>query len=78
MNKKEQMELYDNPQFWSRVIKEAKKQATPVQVKKVYRPVGFWIVLSFLVLAELLDNQVPFGLAVLLTMLVSLLMIIFS
>lgn len=78
MEKREQNQKYDNPEFWARVLKEAKKQAAPVKVVHHYRPLGFLVVLSFLVLALLLDHGVPVYMAVVVTMLVSLLTVMFS
>jgi hypothetical protein len=78
MEKREQIQKYDNPEFWSRVIKEAKKQAAPVHVKQVYRPIGLLVVLSFLVLTVFLDHGVPVPIAVTLTLLISLLTVVFS
>lgn len=43
-----------------------------------YRPVGFLVVVSFLTLTTLLDHGVPVYMAVLITMLVALLTVMFS
>lgn len=78
MNNDDNLQKYDNPEFWGKVIKEAKKQATPIKVIHHYRPVGFLVVISFLVLLSLLDHNIPIPIAILLTMLVALLTLMFS
>jgi hypothetical protein len=72
------MQPLKRSEFWEDTIKKAGRESARLTVRHAYRPVGILIVLCFLVLAFLLDHNVPVPFAVLLTMLVALLTIIFS
>jgi hypothetical protein len=72
------MQPIKRSEFWERTIKEAGRESARLTVRHAYRPVGILIVVSFLVLAFLLDHNVPVVMSVLITMLVSLLAVIFS
>jgi hypothetical protein len=72
------MQPLNKSEFWERTIKEAGKEAGRVNVRLHYRPVGLLVILSYLVLANFLDHGVPVPFAVLLTMLIALLAIMFS
>lgn len=72
------MQPLRNSEFWEDTINEASRRAAKQQVRLHYRPVGLLVVLSFLVLVVLLDHGVPVPMAILVTMLVALLTIVFS
>jgi hypothetical protein len=72
------MEPLRRSEFWEDTIKRAGKEARRIDVRMHYRPVGLLVVLSFLVLVTLLDHNVPVPFAILLTMLTSLVAVIFS
>ena len=78
MNRDDQMKKYDNPEFWSKVIKEAKRQAAPVEVKHVYKPLGMWIVIGLLVLVTLMNSGVPVMVSLISTMLIILVAFVLS
>jgi hypothetical protein len=65
-------------EFWEDTIKKAGRDAAKLQVKHAYRPVGFLITVSILVFLQLSDMGMPLPAAVLVTLLVALLTLMFS
>lgn len=65
-------------EFWEDTIKEAGRRAGPRVIKRAYRPVGLLIVVSFLVFMEVSRMTSSFPAALLITILVALLIVMFS
>lgn len=65
-------------EFRERTIKAAGRESARVTVRHAYRPVGILIVISFLTFTALLDHGASLPLATFVTILVSLLVIMFS
>lgn len=72
------MEPLRKSEFWEDTIRKAGREAARHEVRLHYRPVGLLIVVSFLVLMALLDHSVPVPIAILLSMLIALLIVMFS